>query len=134
MSSLEMVGNAKAPEQFSIPGVELFGIVNKQGKMVDCFGKKDLELSKNKKDMFLMQIALCNSMQSDFNEEFGNVNFCVVHRAKMRFISFPISEGSIALAVIDKKTNYKTIVNRIKQMYADRIGSQNLSNRIFPQK
>jgi hypothetical protein len=126
MSSLEMVENARMREEcFSIRGVELFGIVNKHGKMVDCWGKKDLNMSKNKKDMFLMQIALCNSMQCDFNEEFGTVNFCVIQREKTKFVSFPLSEGNVALAIIDKKTNYKTIVSRIKQMYRIHICNQN---------
>jgi len=134
MSSLETVENAKVPEKrFSIPGVELFGIVNKYGRMIDCWGKKDLEISKNKKDMFLMQVALCNSMQHDFNEEFGTVNFCVTHREKMEFVSFPLEEN-IVLAVTDKKTDYETIVNRIRRMYTTHICNQNLNKGVFSQK
>ncbi len=135
MSSLSIVENAEELEKhFSIPGVGLFGIVNKHGKMIECWGKKDLELSKNKKDMFLMQIALCNSMQCDFNEEFGAVDFCVTQREKTKFIFFPLSKENIALATIDKKTNYKAIVDRIKQVYATHICNQKLNERSFFQK
>jgi hypothetical protein len=133
MSSLELSDQVNVEKQFSIPGVEMFGLINKHGKLIDWWGKKDIMLSKSKKEMFLMQIALHNSMQCDFNEDLGCVNFCVVQREKMKFICFPMTEDRIAVAVIDKKTNYASIINRIRRLCTTSLCNQTVK-RGFAQK
>lgn len=117
MSSLALIADEnKLKKQVSMQGIEMYGIINKQGKMIDHWGKNALKLSKDKEDILLMQMALQNSMQRDFNDEFGTVKFCMTQREKIKLICFPLTEDKIVLVVADKKTNIKTIIDRTKKL------------------
>jgi hypothetical protein len=84
--------------------------------MIDYWGKNALKLSKDKEDIFLMQMALQNSMQRDFNDEFGTVKFHITQREKIKLICFPLTEDKIVLVVADKKTNTETIIDRTRKL------------------
>ena len=59
------------------PDIELVGIINNRGKMVESIGNGIIDMPKRKKEMFFMKIALRNSMQKDFDEDLGAVNYCL---------------------------------------------------------
>jgi len=71
------------------PDLEMIGIINKRGKMTESKGFDSLSMPKSKKEMFLMKIALRASMQSDFDEELGKVNYCMTQSGDLKFISIP---------------------------------------------
>lgn len=115
MSSVEMLNSVESPQKTAnISGVEMFGIINKQGRMIDFWGKKSLSLTRERRDMFLMQIVLQNSMQKDFDEEFGNVSHCTTYRGNAKFIHFPYSEEKTVLIVASKRANDVTIIERVR--------------------
>lgn len=97
-------------------GIKLFVIINKGGRIIDSFGNKDLSISKEKKDMLLMQMALQSSMQGDYNEEYGMVSSCIVQRNKLKFVCCPMGEGKSAIVVANKSTHNGDIVNHINQL------------------
>jgi len=96
-------------------GVEMLGIINKQGRMLESIGFDSLGMSKSKKEMFLMKIALRNSMQSDFDEDLGKVNYCMTQREDRKFISIPSPNNSTILAVIKNDCDYTKLVKDITQ-------------------
>lgn len=106
MSSVEMIPSEERLQKIiDASGIELFGIINKNGRIVDSWGRKELRISKEKKEILFMQIALQSSMQQDFDEDLGTVSFCMIRREKLRFIYRPIGAGNTALVVTNKNND-----------------------------
>ncbi len=99
-----------------VPDIKMIGIINNRGKLVDFMGSDSIDMSKNKREMFFMKIALRNSMQSDFDEDLGAVNYCMTQRGDTKFISIPICDHNTIFAVIKKNVNPEKIVDEIHQM------------------
>ncbi|TBR22110.1 MAG: hypothetical protein EPO63_07855 [Candidatus Nitrosotenuis sp.] len=104
-------------------GIELFGIINKNGRIVDMWSRKDLHISKEKKEILFMQIALQSSMQQDFDEDLGTVSFCMIKREKLRFIYRPIGIGNTALVVTNKNNdkNDFSVIDDLCKIYNSEI-------------
>ena len=115
MSSLELLNYPATPKMVNISGVEMFGIINQQGRMIDFWGTKALSLTKERKDIFLMQVVLQNSMQRDFDEEFGGVSYSTTHRGKTKFIQFPVEDGKTILIVASKRADDKSVIQRVRR-------------------
>ncbi len=97
------------------PGLEMIGIINKQGRMTESIGFDSLSMSKSKKEMFLMKIALRASMQRDFDEELGKVNYCMTQRGDLKFISISTIGDNTVLAVTKNDCDHEELVNNITQ-------------------
>jgi len=112
------------------PGIHLIVIVNNKGKMVDSIGTGFLNVPKDKEEMFLMGIALLGSMQKDFNEDFGEVNYSVTQRGRKKFILIPTNNGNTILAIANKDADHERIIADIKQMqqYSIHFLGEKLSN------
>ncbi len=95
------------------PGLEMIGIINKRGRMTESIGFDSLSMSKSKKEMFLMKIALRASMQRDFDEELGIVNYCMTQRGDQKFISIPTFGDNTVLAVTKNDCDHEELVNNI---------------------
>lgn len=103
MSSVKMITNAeRLQNMIASAEIEMFGIINKNGRVVDSWSRNDIRISKEKMEILFMQIALQSSMQRDFDEEFGTVSFCTVKRKKLKFVYRPIGSGNTALLVTSK--------------------------------
>ena len=97
------------------PGLEMIGIINKQGRMTESMGFDSLSMSKSKKEMFLMKIALRASMQRDFDEELGKVNYCMTQRGDRKFISISTFDDKTVLAVMKNDFDHEELVDNITQ-------------------
>jgi len=95
------------------PGLEMIGIINKQGRMTKSIGFDSLSMPKSKKEMFLMKIALRASMQRDFDEELGKVNYCMTQRGDRKFISISTFGDNTVLAVTKNDCDYEELVDNI---------------------
>ena len=124
MSSIEMMSNTERLQNMvTDAGIGLFGIINKNGRIVDMWSGKDFRISKEKKEILFMQIALQSSMQRDFDEDLGTVSFCMIKREKLRFVYRPIGAGNTALVVTNKnndKNDFRLIDDMCK-MYNSEI-------------
>ena len=94
------------------PGVELIGVINKQGKMAEFVGA-NIPLSDSKKEMFFMKIALRTSMQKDFDEELDKVDYCITKRDSKKYISIPTFDDNTILVVTHKDVNHEKIIEEI---------------------
>jgi len=63
--------------------------------------------------MFLMKIALRASMQRDFDEELGKVNYCMTQRGDRKFISISTFGDNTVLAVTKNDCDYAELVDNI---------------------
>ena len=97
------------------PGLEMIGIINKRGRMTESIGFDSLSMPRSKKEMFLMKIALRASMQSDFDEELGKVNYCMTQRGDRKFISIPTFDENTVLVVAKNYCDHEELVNNITQ-------------------
>ena len=97
------------------PGLEMIGIISKRGRMTESIGFDSLSMSKSKKEMFLMKIALRASMQRDFDEELGKVNYCMTQRGDRKFISISTFGDNTVLAVTKNDFDHEELVNNITQ-------------------
>jgi len=95
-------------------GVEFMGVISKNGRLIESSGNYSIGMPKDKKEMFFMKIALRNSMQKDFDEYLGEVNYCLTQRGNDKFISMPISEDKTIFVVTKKSIDTEKIVSRIK--------------------
>ena len=118
------------------PNVELVGIINSKGRMVDSIGRGIIDMPKDKKEMFLMKIALRNSMQQDFDEDLGTVNYCITLRGTTKYISVPAPNGSTILAVTKQEANHEELVAGINQIihYSQQFLGENISHGTLGEK
>ncbi len=98
------------------PGIELIGIINGKGRMVNSIGKGTIDLPKQKEEMFFMKIALRNSMQKDFDEDLGEVNYCVTQRGNTKYISIPCRGENTILVVAKKDVDQDQVIAGINQV------------------
>jgi len=97
--------------------VEFVGIINEKGRLVDTIGKDLLcDMPRDRKEMFCMKIALRNSMQKDFDEYLGPVNYCMTQRGNSQFISIPTVNGNTILVITKKKVEPEVVVGHVTQM------------------
>jgi len=59
-----------------------------------------------------MGLQLQNSMQHDFDEEFGAVNYTITDRENSNFVSIPTSAG-VLVAKLGKSINLFVFINKI---------------------
>jgi hypothetical protein len=109
-------------------GVEMIGIINKRGRMTESIGFDSLSMPRSKKEMYLMKIALRSSMQSDFDEELGKVNYCMTQRGDRKFISVPILGDNTVLIVTENNCDHEKLVSNITQTLRN---SDHLDNIFF---
>lgn len=93
--------------------VEYIGIINRHGRLEHAVCKNDIDLSAEKKEMFCMGIRLQNSMESNFNDELGSVNYTMTERENSKFVSIPTSSHTI-LTIMNKNADHTAVINKIK--------------------
>jgi hypothetical protein len=96
-------------------GAEFIGLINKQGNMENIHFKNEINLTRERQEMFSMAHRLQNSMQNDFDYEFGSVHYTIIERENARFVSVPTHAG-ILLAKLDKSTDPFVFVNKINRI------------------
>jgi hypothetical protein len=94
-------------------GVEFIGLINKEGRMEGSLCKKEINLTEDRKEMFLMQFRLLSSMQKDYDDEFGPVNHTITERKNSIFVSIPIVAYTV-LAIMKKTIDITVAINKIK--------------------
>jgi len=112
MSQDLMPKNGILQGKLFLEDAEFVCVINKQGRIEHSVYKNDIDMSKDKKEMFSMGLQLQNSMQSDFDDEFGRVNYTITERENSRFISVPTIAG-ILLVKLNKTIDPFVFVKKI---------------------
>ena len=103
-------------DEFMLPeGTEFVCMINKHGRIEQSIFKNGIDMSEDKKEMFAMGVQLQNSMQSDFDYEFGTVHYTITERENARFVSIPTHMG-ILLAKLNKSVDPFVFVIKITEM------------------
>jgi len=93
-------------------GVEFAAFINKQGRAIDCAWKNQINLSEEEKEMFFMMNSLNLTMQGDYDNNLGTVQYTVTERENSKIISIPVPLGSIVL-VAKKEARLSFLVKKI---------------------
>ena len=111
------------------PDIEFVGIINNRGKMIESIGNGTINMPKGKKEMFFMKIALRNSMQKDFDEDLGAVNYCLTQRGSAKYISIPVCNDNTIFAITKKEANHEKVIESINQIlsYSSQFLEENIS-------
>ena len=96
-------------------GTEFVCMINKQGRIEQSIFKNGIEMTSEKREMFAMGVQLQNSMQSDFDYEFGTVSYTITERKDARFVSIPTHVG-VLLAKITKSTDPFVFIKKVTRM------------------
>jgi hypothetical protein len=94
-------------------GVEFIGLINKEGRMESVLCKNEINLTEERKEMFLMQFRLQSSMQRDYDDEFGPVSHTITERENSIFVSIPIVSHTV-LAIMKKNIDTAVAITKIK--------------------
>jgi hypothetical protein len=94
-------------------GIEFIGLINKQGRMEDAIFNNDINLTTERREMYMMELRLQSSMQSDFDPELGPVSYNVTERGKSKFVSI-VNFPYIVLAIMKKSKNHIAAIGKIK--------------------
>jgi len=105
--------------------IEFIGTINKNGRLVESAGVNNfLKMPKDRQEMFFMKIALRSSMQKDFDEYLGSVNYCMTQRGNSKFISVPRFDGTTILLVTKKEVDHEGIIANIEKIANEEKGDE----------
>ena len=91
--------------------LEYVGVINSQGRMIEHTSKA-LKINPEKLEMLCMGMRLQHSMQSDFDDDLGAVNYVVTERRNLKFVSMPISRD-VLFAIAQKGTDHSKLVRKV---------------------
>jgi len=94
--------------------IRYLAMINKQGKIENIFGI-EIVSSPQRKEMFGMSIRLQNSLQKDFDNEFGLTNYTIIERKNLKFFLLPYL-SYVILAITSKDVKPAHIINKIKKV------------------
>jgi hypothetical protein len=116
MSVLLSDSNIIKKASISIPDVESIYIINNKGRVREAIGIDAIQLLNGKKEMFLMGVALLHSMQRDFDEDIGPVEYSLTKRGNVKFISIPMPNETVILVIAKKHADHEKILDCIIRM------------------
>ncbi|MGB9002434.1 MAG: hypothetical protein WCC52_01335 [Nitrosotalea sp.] len=96
----------------SVDGVEFVGFISKLGRVIDYSCKNEINLTQEQKETLFMTTSLNLSMQGDYDDNFGAVQYVVAERENSKIVSIPAPFGSIIL-VMNKKTRPALLVKKL---------------------
>ena len=91
--------------------LEYVNVISPQGRILE-HASRNLNLSPQKLEMLCMGVRLQHSMQSDFDDDLGTVNYIVTERANLKFISVPML-SNVILAILKKGKDHKPLIDKI---------------------
>lgn len=81
--------------------------------MENAIFNNDISLTGERKEMYMMELRLQSSMQSDFDTELGPVSYNVTERKESKFVSI-VNFPYIVLAIMKKSKDHIVVIDKIK--------------------
>lgn len=96
----------------SIPGVDFVGFINHHGRLDSYESSTKILLTKDKKEMFCMSIALHHKMQNDFNRDFEPIKYNIAERGNFKFVTIPVL-SKILFVRMKNDLDHLGLINKI---------------------
>ena len=103
-----------------VDGVEFVGLISKNGRLVDCKSKNNLCFTKQQEEMYFMSISLYHSMQRDYDENFGLMEYTIMVRENYKIISIPMEKETLVV-VINKSGNFANTVDAVLDCASNKV-------------
>lgn len=94
--------------------IQCLSLINSQGNIENIFGNEIIS-NPQRKEMLGMSIRLQNSLQKDFDDEFGLIDYIIIERENLRFFLLPYS-SYVIFAITSKHVKPVRIINKIKKI------------------
>jgi hypothetical protein len=94
--------------------IQYLSLINDHGKIENIFGNEVVS-DPQRKEMLGMSIRLQNSLQKDFDNEFGLINYIIIERKNLRFFLLPYS-SYVIFAIANKHAKSTHVINKIKRI------------------
>lgn len=99
------------------PEIEFVGTINEKGRLIESSGIHNFsKMPKDRQEMFFMKIALRSSMQKDFDEYLGSVNYCMTQRGNSKLISIPRNDRTTILIITKKQVDHEGIIANFEKI------------------
>ena len=95
--------------------IKFICLINTRGRLGESLGDDPTNMPRDKKELFFMKIALRSSMQKDFDEYLGPINYCMAQRGNQKFITIPAPNNNTIFAVIKNNCDHEELANNINQ-------------------
>ena len=99
-------------------GIEFVGLITKNGRLVAPKEKNGLEISKDRREMFFMGLSLQQRMNSEYDDDLGQVEYSMTERENQIIITIPQAHDTL-IFVMDKSGNFasrlKNLLDAVRQ-------------------
>jgi hypothetical protein len=100
--------------------IQSVAIINKLGRALEKTSRPKYarEFSDNMDEMLFMQCVLQVSLGTDFDEQYGTINYHISERTNLTMLTFPFGEDVI-LVTLNKKTSPISLARKISSLILD---------------
>ncbi|MGI0073719.1 MAG: hypothetical protein ACREA3_07905 [Nitrosotalea sp.] len=100
--------------------IQSVAIINKLGRAIEKTSRPKYaeQFSDTMDEMLFMHCVLQVSLGTDFDEQFGIINYHISERTNLTLLTFPIGQDVI-LVTINKKTSPITLARKISSLILD---------------
>ncbi len=93
-------------------GIEFVAIINPQGRVEDFISDGNVDFPGYKQEMYWMGVRLHESMQRDFDDDFGPVRFTISERRDLKFVTVPAA-SKLVVGIMKKNADHCWFVDQI---------------------
>ncbi len=92
-------------------GIAQIMLINERGRVDSMISKSEIQLSKERQEIFFMGFRLHQSLLREFDEEFGSVEHFVVCRRKTKIVSVPIGSKNL-IFIMDNARDHTSVIKK----------------------
>ena len=96
-------------------GIDHIMVINRNGRAESVFSRSKIALSKERQEIFFMGFRLRHSLLQEFDDEFGPVDYSVIHRGRTKLVSVPLDLYNVVM-VMKNDLDHKSLVSKIKEI------------------
>lgn len=96
-------------------GIDHIMVINQNGRAESVFSRSKIALSKERQEIFFMGFRLRHSLLQEFDDEFGPVDYSVIHRGRTKLVSVPLDLYNVVM-VMKNDLDHKSLVSKIKEI------------------
>ncbi|MDE1763277.1 MAG: hypothetical protein KGH88_03415 [Thaumarchaeota archaeon] len=94
-------------------GIDHVMLINERGRVESAASKNEIQISKDKHEIFSMGFRLHQSLLQEFDDEFGSVERFVIFRKKAKIVSVPLGSQSL-IFVMNNMCDHSPIIRKIE--------------------
>ncbi len=94
-------------------GIVHIMLINERGRVDFMASKSEIQLSKERQEIFSMGLRLQQSLLQEFDDEFGPIEHFVVCRKKTKIVSIPLGSRNL-IFIMDNACDHTSVIKKTK--------------------